>query len=123
MIRSMTAVVCGFVTYALAAVLLVEISGGLPGTWTGTAFTSFEIIYGAVMAALGGAITARVAPHSPLVHALALAGLILLASAASSLLFQGPETARWSFIGTIVVDAPAAVLGAYLTLDRRRYTS
>lgn len=123
MIRSVTAVVCGFVTYALAAVLLVEISGSLPGSRAGTAFASFEIIYGALMAALGGATTARIALRNPLAHALILAGLILLASAASSVLFQGPETARWSFIGTILVDAPAAVLGAYLTQDRRRYAS
>ena len=114
MLRGIAAVFAGFVLYSLSAVLLVQISGRPPSDSGGASFAAFAILYGAAIAAIAGFVTARLAPNRPLKHAIVLALLILSASAASSFLFQGPETSRSSLIGTILVDAPAAVVGGFL---------
>jgi hypothetical protein len=114
MLRSVAAVFGGFALYSFAAVLLLQFSGRSPGDLAGASFAAIAILYGALTAASAGFVTARLASDRPLGHAIALALLILCASAGSSFLFQGPDTSRSSLLGTIVVDAPAVVVGGAL---------
>jgi len=74
--RSVAAVLGGFLIFSLSAVLLFQISGRPPETWPGAPFATFAILYGGVFTALAGYVAARLAPRVPIVHAAAVAGLL-----------------------------------------------
>lgn len=111
--RSVAAVLVGFLIFSVSAVLLFNISGRPPEVWPGAAFATFAMIYGGVFAALAGYVAARLAPRVPIVHAAAVAGL-LLGAATGSYLIQAPGASLWSLVSTILVSVPAAMLGGYL---------
>jgi hypothetical protein len=113
MMRSIAAVLGGFLVFSLSAVLLFNVSGRPPEVWPGATFATFAIIYGAVFAALAGYVAARLAPRAPLVHAAAVAGL-LFGAATGSYLIQAPGASLWSLVSTILVSVPAAMFGGYL---------
>ena len=111
--RSIAAVLGGFLIFSVSAVLLFNISGRPPEVWPGAAFATFAIIYGGVFACLAGYVAARLAPRVPIVHAAAVAGL-LLGAATGSYLIQAPGASLWSLVSTIFVSVPAAMFGGYL---------
>jgi hypothetical protein len=116
--RSVAAVLGGFLVFSLSAVLLFNISGRPPERWPGAAFATFAIVYGGVFAALAGYIAARLAPRAPMAHAMAVAGL-LLAAATFSYSMQQAGAATWSLVSTVFVSVPAAILGGYVGGRRR----
>ena len=111
--RSVAAVLGGFLIFSVSAVLLFNISGRPPEVWPGAAFATFAIIYGGVLAGLAGYVAARLAPRVPIVHAAAVAGL-LFGAATASYLIQAPGASLWSLVSTILVSVPAALFGGYL---------
>jgi hypothetical protein len=111
--RSVAAVLGGFLIFSVSAVLLFNLSGRPPEIWPGAAFATFAIIYGAVFAGLAGYVAARLAPRVPIVHAAAVAGL-LFGAATGSYLIQAPGASLWSLVSTILVSVPAAMFGGYL---------
>jgi len=58
---------------------------------------------------VGGFVAARIAPASPLAHALVLGGLLTLAGVANNLLIPPPG---WFWIPTLLVFLPGACAGA-----------
>jgi hypothetical protein len=112
-VRSIAAVLGGFLIFSVSAVLLFNISGRPPEVWPGAAFATFAIIYGGVFACLAGYVAARLAPRNPLVHAAAVAGL-LFGAATGSYLIQQSGASLWSLVSTIFVSIPAAMFGGYL---------
>ena len=111
--RSIIAVLVGFLMFSVGAVLLFNVTGRPPDIWPGAPFATFAIVYGGVFALLAGYIAARLAPRAPLLHAAAMA-VLLLGVSAGSYLIQPPGASPWSLIATILVSSPAALLGGYL---------
>jgi hypothetical protein len=115
--RSVAAVVVGYVIFAVAAVVLFQITGQAPHRPATTAFMIGSTVYSMGFAALGGSVAARLAPARPLQHAGLVSGVISLGAAVS--LLTAPATdARWSQLAALVLMAPAAWFGGYWRVRR-----
>jgi hypothetical protein len=124
MIHSLLAVFGGFaamalivmMTTALAAHLLVP--GGMratatPGLPLPPAYLGTNLAGSAVAAFIGGALTARIAGHDPMIHGGALAMLMALMSVASARQYRGLQP-RWYQL-TLMTAMPAiALAGAWV---------
>jgi hypothetical protein len=111
-VRSVAAVVFGYLIFAVSAVLLFQISGQAPHAPASPAFMVGSTLYGVVFAALSGYVAGRLARHHPVRHASAVAGLIAL-GAAASLLGQARSGGVWSQLAALLLMAPAAWVGGY----------
>lgn len=124
MLHSFLAVLGGFaamavlvmVTTALAAALMVP--GGMratatPGTPLPRTYLVTNLGCSAAAAFLGGALTARIAGHDPLVHGGALAMLMVLMSVASMRQARGLQP-RWYQLTLMTVMPVIALLGAWI---------
>jgi hypothetical protein len=116
MIRSVIAVIAGWVTFGLPAALLFQISGHAPHDPPTRAFVIGSTIYGIVFAIAGGVVSSRLAPRAPIVHA-AIVSLIIAAGALGSMLSQ-PGVSAWSQTVALVAMAPAAIVGGFLATRR-----
>ncbi len=104
------------ITTALAAQLLVP--GGMratasPGTPLPRAYLVTNLGCSALAAFLGGALTARIAGHDPLIHGGALAFLMVLMSAASMKQYRDQQP-RWYQLTLMTVMPAIALLGAWI---------
>lgn len=111
--------IAGYLVFSVSAVLLFELTGHEPDASPDLAFGALSIAYGAAFAILSGFITGAIAKRSELRHASVLAGLIAL-GALLSLVAQLGEASVWTQIASLVVFAPAAALGGYLSGARRK---
>jgi hypothetical protein len=111
-IRSVAAVVAGYVVFAASAALLFQLSGVDPHAPSSATFKIGSIIWGVVFALVAGWLTARVAARRPGTHAAILAALIA-AGALISLLASSSE-ATWSQLAALLFMSPAAWLGGVL---------
>lgn len=120
MVRSIVAVVVGFVTIAVLAlgtnVLLARLAPDLfpaSGIVTSTGALVLALAYVAVYATAGSYLTARLAPSRPMLHALVLGALGLLFNIAGAAATWGQVPAWYSVLG-LVLTMPYAWLGGYL---------
>ena len=124
MLHSFLAVLGGFaamavivmISTALAAVLLVP--GGMgamatPGTPLPRTYLVTNLGCSAAAAFLGGALTARIAGHDPLVHGGALAMLMVVMSWASMRQARDLQP-RWYQLTLMTVMPVIALLGAWI---------
>jgi hypothetical protein len=111
-VRSVAAVVLGYLIFAGSAVLLFQISGRAPHAPASPAFMVGSTLFGIVFAAFGGYVAGWVAQRHPARHASVVAGLIVL-GAAASLWAQPGRGASWSQLAAILFMAPAAWVGGY----------
>jgi hypothetical protein len=124
LIQSLLAVLGGFaamavvvmITTAIAAQLLVP--GGMrataaPGTPLPQAYLVTNLGCSALAAFIGGALTARIAGHDPLIHGGALAMLMALMSTASARQYRGLQP-RWYQLTLMTLMPLIALLGAWL---------
>jgi hypothetical protein len=119
--RSFLAVLAGYLTLALAVVLLTPVAVWLfipaemlkrqPPAYT-QAYIVANFVYSFVAASLGGWVTARLAPKAPLPHAGALAAMMMLfavsdivAGGASASARNQPAWYGWAIALTGVVGA------------------
>jgi hypothetical protein len=117
-VRSVCAVMGGYLVFAISAVFLFQAAKRPPGVWPGAGFAAFSIAYGAAFAMLAGWIAVRVAPKAPLVHASVLA-LLLALIALVSMLAQMNKPSHWSQWAAILLFAPAVLMGGYWGARRR----
>jgi hypothetical protein len=123
-IHSLLAVLGGFAamavivmaTTAVAAQLLVP--GGMqamatPSASLPPAYLATNLLCGAAAALIGGALTARIAGHDPLIHGGALAMLMVLMSFASMKQAAGRQP-RWYQLTLMTVMPALALLGAWI---------
>lgn len=124
MLHSFLAVLGGFAamavivmaTTALAAQLLVP--GGMrsmaiPGASLPPAYLATNLLCSAFAALLGGALTARIAGHDPLIHGGALAMLMVLMSVVSMRQARDLQP-RWYQLTLMTVMPVIALLGAWV---------
>ncbi len=107
MLRTIGAVIIGWLIFAVSATLLFRLSGQEPHAPATAKFMIGSIIYGVGFGFLGGWVAASLAKRRG--AALAV-GIIIALGALVSLVAQ-PTAARWSPISALVLMAPAAALG------------
>lgn len=118
-LRSLAAVVGGYLIFAFSAVALFQGSGRNPHAPQPLWFMVASVTYGMAFAALGGFIAARVAPTRPALHACTVA-FVLALGASVSLLTSPPADATWSQWTALALMAPSAGLGGYLAARSQR---
>jgi len=113
-LRSVLAVLGGYLIFALSAVALFQLSGRDPHAPQPLWFVIVAVAYGMLFAGLGGILAARLAPTRARLHAASVA-LVLGLGAAVSLIASAGTGATWSQWSALVLMAPSAYLGAGLT--------
>jgi len=110
MLRSVTAVVVGYLVFAVSAALLFLVSGRDPHQQQDISFVVLSVVYGMVFAGAGGYVAGTIAGRKPRLHGAAV-GLVVALGATASLLAQPGAGSRWSQTTALVLMAPAALVG------------
>lgn len=118
-LRTLAAVVGGYLIFALSAVALFQVSGRDPHAPQPLWFVVASVTYGMVFAALGGFVAARAAPTRSLLHAGSVA-VVLALGASASLVASPGAGATWSQWAALTLMAPSAYLGGYLATRSQR---
>lgn len=113
MLRSVAAVIIGYLLFALSVSAFFQLSGHDPHAPAGILFMAGSILYGLFFSVLGGYVAALVAGKFEIEHSFAVATLIA-AIGAASLIAESPADAEWTQLSAILIIAPAAILGGYL---------
>ena len=111
--RSVVAIVVGYLIFALSAVALFQLTGQRPHEAADPMFILTSVVYGFVFAVIAGYISARLAPRHPRRHAAAV-GLVIAVGAILSLAMSGSNTESWSQVAAIMFMAPGAVAAGAL---------
>lgn len=127
MLRSVLAVIVGFVVITALNIMAVPLFGavvpqsiaGPDGGLPTTGWIIFNLAYGLIFAAVGGYVTAQVAQRSELSHSVALAVVILVLGVAYA--FSGgsagpdqPAPPTWYLVVLPAVGVVGAILGGWL---------
>jgi len=118
-LRSVFAVVVGYLLFAASAVALYKISGHDPHSSGSTVFMMFSIVYGFFFATLAGFVAAVIGGRFEIEHSLAVASLIASVGAAS-LLMRSSLGPVWIQLAALLVMAPSAMAGGYLRMRQAR---
>ena len=110
-VRSLFAVVAGYLVFGLSAVILFQVAGVDPHAQASTGFKVLSIVWGVAFALGAGFFTAKLAPRRPLWHAGIVAGLVALGAAVS---LMGAGGTKWTPIAAIVFTTPSVILGGFL---------
>lgn len=112
-LRSVGAVVCGYLLFAFSAFAFFQMSGQAPHQEAPTAVMFGSIATGTIAAFLGGYAAAWLAGRRPFAHGVAVA-LVLALGATASLVSTLGHGAIWSQVAALVLMAPSAVLGGWV---------
>ncbi len=110
-IRSIIAVLLGYVVFAGSAVLLFQASGQRPHAEASFSFKAGTVAYGMFFAAVGGWVAAWIAATRPIKHGVFLA-CVIATGAIVSLLFSN-AAATWSQWSALLLMAPVSIGGSY----------
>jgi MFS superfamily sulfate permease-like transporter len=108
--RTVAGVIIGDVIFAGSAVVLFRVASIDPHSPASPTFIGFSILYGIIFAALGGFV-AGIIGRRPDVICGTLLALIIAAGALSSLILRPGAGAIWTQSATLVLMAPAALVG------------
>ena len=115
------AVLIGLATALASNLLLGETGPGVPVTPT---YLVANVIYSAVIAVVGGYVAATVSDHSPMGHAAALAGFMILLGLVSWLVVNRgnpvPGQPSWYPLIMSLLVPPLAILGGVIVTRRTR---
>jgi len=111
MIRSVLAILAGYLVFGASATILYRATGqeSSPGTW----FAVFSVLYGIGFAVLGGYLAAEIARQKPLLHSGIVAGVIVVIGL-FLLISQSSKGPVWSEALVLACMAPAALFGGWL---------
>ncbi len=112
-LRSVVAVVVGYLLFASCAFAFFQVSGQAPHQDASASIMFGSIAVGVIAAGLGGFLAAWMAGRRPLAHGVAV-GVLLALGAAVSLLATLGHGAIWSQLAALLLMAPAAVLGGWV---------
>jgi hypothetical protein len=110
-VRSLFAVVAGYLVFGLSAVILFPVAGVDPHAHASTGFKVVSIVWGVVFALGAGFFAAKLAPRRPLWHAGMVAALVGLGATVSLI---GAGGTKWTQIAAIVSTMPSVILGGWL---------
>ena len=116
MLRSVVAVVTGYLLFGLSAFAFFSLSGHDPHAPASAPFMVISVVYGLVFSVAGGYVAALIAGRLEIEHAFAVATLVA-AIGAASYIAEAPGESKWTQLSAILIIAPVAILGGYL---RRR---
>jgi hypothetical protein len=119
--RSIIAIVAGYLVFAISAELLFALSGRDPHSSAGTAVMFFFIMCGIGAAVLGGYLAAWIARRNPVSHAVAVGGVLAM-GALISLIARPGKGAIWTQVGALLFMAPSTVLGGLLRSKQMQST-
>jgi hypothetical protein len=112
-LRSVAAVLAGYVFFAVCSFAVFRLSGHDPHAPATAAFMLMAVASGIAFAVAGGVLAALLAGRRPLAHAVGVA-VVLAAGAVASLATTLGHGAVWSQTAALVLMAPAAALGGWL---------
>ncbi|HEY7789002.1 MAG TPA: hypothetical protein VIC33_00670 [Vicinamibacterales bacterium] len=112
-LRTLAAIVGGYLVFALSAVALFHLTGRDPHAPQPLWFELFATVYGMCFAALGGFIAARAARDRPL-RAVSGVAILLALGALVSLIANPGAGATWSQWAALILMAPSVYLGLAL---------
>jgi hypothetical protein len=115
--RSVGAIVAGYLIFALSGLALFRLSGQDPHASGDPAFMMTSVIVGFMFAMVGGYVAGRIAPDHPRRHAFAV-GLLIAIGALVSLAMSGPEASTWSQSAALTLMAPGAAIAGALVKRR-----
>lgn len=115
--KSVLAVLAGYLVFGISAILLLQISGVDPRQEPEPGFRIWSAIYGVLFAFAGGYVAGWIAGRKEILHASAVA-LLLAVIATVSLIAQSDHGSLWSQVSALVFMAPAAVLGGVMRARR-----
>ena len=113
MLKSIAAVLLGYLVFAVPAGLLFIVSGQDPHLEPTLAFEVGSVVYGMVFAFIGGWISGIIANRNEVRHAIGV-GVIILILAVISIVVQIGKGSMWSQLSTIFLMVPSAVFGGYV---------
>lgn len=116
--KSVLAVLLGYMVFGVSAILLFKVSGVAPQQEPGLAFRIWGTLYGVIFAFAGGYLAARIAGKKEILHASAVA-CILAVIATVSLIAQPGHGSLWSQIAALGFMTPATVLGGVVRARRQ----
>lgn len=117
-LRSIGAVVVGYLVIGVSSILLFRFSGRNPHAPGSAKFVILSAVYGFFFSALAGFIAARIAGRLELLHGALLACLVAMI-ALISLFAQSGSGSVWSQMVALLFMAPAVMLGAMYCLGKR----
>jgi O-antigen/teichoic acid export membrane protein len=120
-VRSIIAVVVGYLVFALSAFAFFRLSGQPPHQEAPPLVMLSSIAIGVVSALLGGYAAAWLAQRRPLAHGVAVAAVLALGATVSLLSTIG-HGAIWSQTAALLLMAPSAVLGGWIRERQVRRT-
>ena len=118
-LRSILAVVGGYVTMAIVVMLFTAVVKTLSPSWFASEgapvapYLAVNICYSFIAAFAGGYVVAWIAARFPLQHAVALGGLVLVMSIVSAMQY-GNRQPRWYQALLAMLMPLAAILGGWL---------
>jgi hypothetical protein len=111
--KSVLAVLVGYLIFAVSAIVLFQFSGVDPRQEPEIGFRIWSTVYGVVFALAAGYVAARIAGSKEVRHASAVA-CILAVIATVSLIAQPGHGSLWSQIAALGFMTPAAILGGLI---------
>jgi len=128
-LKSISALIAGYLVSAILTGVTITILGALfPESYRpeNPGWVIFNVIYGCGFAAVGGYLTARLAPSRPFDHALVLGVLMALFAALTGYMISiappSPEYANqpgWYYPALAITVLPSILLGAWLFTRKR----
>jgi peptidoglycan/LPS O-acetylase OafA/YrhL len=113
MIRSILAIISGYLVFGISAALFFAVTGHNPHLPPHTLFFIGSVSYGVLFAVLAGYVAAFLAKKNEFRHALAVCCIIGLIAFISLVMTMG-KGSIWSETAAIVFMCPAAILGGYI---------
>ena len=113
MVRSIVAVIVGYMIFALGTFAFFRLSGQPPHAPAPVSVMLESSVCGMAFALLGGYVAGWLAGRRPFAHACAMA-IVLLIGAAVSLFATLGKGAVWSQLAALILMAPCALLGGWL---------
>jgi hypothetical protein len=119
LVRSFIAIAAGFASVALLIAITTLLTRWRVPSWArmppSRSAQAFNLVAGCLYAAVGGRLTAIIAPVSPLIHCLILAIIVLLISTVAASEFRG-EALGFYPLALAVLPSLATLGGGILTV-------
>jgi hypothetical protein len=112
-VRSIVAVIVGYVVFAVSVGARFSLSGQDPHGEATAPFMVVAVVYGVAFALLGGYLSGWIASRLPFAHGLIVTGILALGAEVSLIATVG-KSSIWSQLEALTAMAPAAAVGGYL---------